>query len=117
MDEAVRILFDEYLPALPTIAEDEVMASYYGSLGKNAPAPIVTSSVDELRRTTIAKIGMWESAEHITHFDVILNWRNWIDLDAISVRPGGRGGMWSNDRCRNTRFWRTKEEYFAVPTM
>jgi hypothetical protein len=117
MEEAIRILFDEILPALPTIAKDQVLDSYYGYLGKNAPAPIITASVDELRRATIAKIEAWQSEERITHFDVTLNWRNWIDLDAVSVRPGGSSGMWSNDRCRSTRFWRTSQQYFAMPIM
>jgi hypothetical protein len=118
MEEAMRILFDEILPALPTIDKNQVVDSYYGYLGKNAPAPIVTVSVEELRRATIAKIEAWQSEERITHFDVTLSWRNWIDLDAVSVRPGGSSsGMWSNDRCRSTRFWRTSEQYYGMPIM
>jgi len=86
--------------------EDQVIDSYYGYLGKNAPAPIVTASVDKLRRDTVAKIALWESSERIAHFDIILNWRQWIDFDAVNV-----------GRCRNTRFWKTKDKYFGIPIM
>lgn len=128
LDEAIRVLFDEMMPALPAVSEKKALDNYYGFTGLavgQGPPPIATTSLDELRTATLAKITAWERSEPITYFKVELSlgFTERISLNAITENSpnsaGARSGVrgWSLNRARGTLFWRTPEKYLGIPLL